>query len=206
MGCSESGTDAYTGGGSAEIPEHNATVASFALDKYEVTVGRLRSFVNAYDTWYSGGNPKDNPGAHPIATSTGWGKSWTATTTDLPATLGDLVTSLKCNSTNQTWTDTARSNESYAILCDLVSGLCIVHLGRRSTTYGSRVGMRSCRRGTESTVSVGRDNHRRNLRELCWLSVHSREICRKLPRGRRLLQSCGPGGLDVGVGFRLVQE
>jgi formylglycine-generating enzyme required for sulfatase activity len=35
-----------------EFPEHEAVVDGFALDKYEVTVGRFRQFVAAYDAWH----------------------------------------------------------------------------------------------------------------------------------------------------------
>ena len=39
----------WMGQGAGEGPEHTATVSSFELDKYEVTVGRFRRFVEAYD-------------------------------------------------------------------------------------------------------------------------------------------------------------
>lgn len=32
-----------------ELPEHEATVADFNLDTFEVTVGRFRKFVEQYD-------------------------------------------------------------------------------------------------------------------------------------------------------------
>ena len=47
MGRSTSGTDAYASGGTDEVPEHTVTVSTFVLDKFEVTVGRLRKFVEA---------------------------------------------------------------------------------------------------------------------------------------------------------------
>lgn len=44
-----------------------ATVATFALDKYEVTVGRFRKFVEAYT-----GHPAEGAGAHPLIAKSGW--------------------------------------------------------------------------------------------------------------------------------------
>jgi len=111
--------DYYSLGNSDEVPEHSATVASFALDKYEVTVGRFRKFVNAYGGWHAGAtvNPVDNAGAHPIAAYTGWGHSWNASSSDLPASASDLKTELNCDSTYQTWTDGGTGNENYPINC-----------------------------------------------------------------------------------------
>jgi formylglycine-generating enzyme required for sulfatase activity len=105
-----------------ETPEHDATVATFALDKYEVTVGRFRNFVANYYAWHvtaSPPNPVDNAGAHPIAAATGWGRSWTATAADLPSDAASLMTSLKCDSAYQTWADSAgtATAEAYPINC-----------------------------------------------------------------------------------------
>jgi sulfatase modifying factor 1 len=110
MGRSASGTDAYSGGYSDEQPEHNATVASFALDTYEVTVGRFRKFVQAYD----GTPPPEGAGAHPLIAGTGWQSAWN---TSMPATQAALMTNIKCTPTYQTWTDAAAGNEQYAINC-----------------------------------------------------------------------------------------
>lgn len=112
------GADYYAGGYSDELPEHNATVASFALDKYEVTVGRFRKFVANYDVWHkANGNPTAGLGAHPIAPNTGWGQSWTSAVSDLPADATALTTALKCNANYQTWKDTVDTNEAYPINC-----------------------------------------------------------------------------------------
>lgn len=121
MGRSEAGTDAYVTGLTAETPEHPATVASFALDKYEVTVGRFRNFVADYNSWHATApvNPTDNAGAHPIAANTGWGRSWTAAAADLPADASALMTELNCNSSYQTWADSAGTvaAEAYPVNC-----------------------------------------------------------------------------------------
>jgi len=110
MGRSEDGTDAYDGGYSDEQPEHSVTVDTFYLDKYEVTVGRFRAFVEQYD----GTPPPVGAGAHPSIAGTGWDSAWDG---HLPATQADLMANLKCSASYQTWTDTADANEAYAINC-----------------------------------------------------------------------------------------
>ena len=67
-----------------------ATVSSFCLDKYEITLGRFRAFLADYDRWISvagGSHPQAGEGAHvspPIA-GTGWNAGWT-----LPASRADF--------------------------------------------------------------------------------------------------------------------
>src|SRR5882724_906766 len=48
MGRSVSGTDAVTYGSADEVPEHLVSVSPFALDKFELTVGRFRRFATSY--------------------------------------------------------------------------------------------------------------------------------------------------------------
>jgi len=98
---------------SNEQPEHPATISGFALDKYEVTVGRFRAFVEA------GGGTQVNPpaagsGAHPLIADSGWSSAWN---TSLPADRAGLVANVKCLSTGETWTDTAGDNEQYPMNC-----------------------------------------------------------------------------------------
>jgi formylglycine-generating enzyme required for sulfatase activity len=50
----------------------SASVSSFYLDEYEVTVGRFRAFADAYDAWRAGGNPRQDAGAHPLIAGSGW--------------------------------------------------------------------------------------------------------------------------------------
>lgn len=57
--------------------ESATTVAAFALDKFELTVGRLRAYYTSV-----GGSPRDNAppggaGAHPLIPDSGWRASWT---------------------------------------------------------------------------------------------------------------------------------
>jgi formylglycine-generating enzyme len=50
----------------------DATVPSFRLDKYEVTAGRFREFIDGYDAWRALGNPLPGAGDHPRAPGSGW--------------------------------------------------------------------------------------------------------------------------------------
>jgi formylglycine-generating enzyme required for sulfatase activity len=78
-----------------------ATVADFYLDKYEITVGRFRQFVNQ-----GMGTQTSQPSA-----GAGAGKTY------LAANTAALTTNLKCYAGYQTWTDTAGSNESMPVNC-----------------------------------------------------------------------------------------
>jgi len=94
---------------SAEQPEHGVTVSSFALDTFEVTVGRFRKFVDAY-----AGPPAPGTGAHPLIAGTGWNALWTGST---PPTAAALRSNLKCGVTWQTWSDTPGATEASPINC-----------------------------------------------------------------------------------------
>jgi formylglycine-generating enzyme required for sulfatase activity len=93
--------------------DYPATVSDFYLDKYEVTVGRLRVFVNA-GRGTQKSPPGDGAGAHPKIPGSGWSPAWN---TKLPASTAALKTALKCNPHHQTWMDTPGSNESKAVNC-----------------------------------------------------------------------------------------
>jgi formylglycine-generating enzyme required for sulfatase activity len=114
MGRSASGTDAYGTASTDDQPEHVVTVSAFALDKYEVTVGRFRTFVAAYPA----NKPAVGAGAIGNAAGTGWETAWDA---NLPVDQPTLTTSLQdvgCRSSAfRTWTDSAGANETKAIDC-----------------------------------------------------------------------------------------
>lgn len=79
-----------------------ATVSSFRLDKYEVTVDRFRAFVMA------GQGTQANPpvagsGAHPHITGSGWDPAWNAS---LPTNTAALMTALNCGGSLSTVNDT----------------------------------------------------------------------------------------------------
>jgi sulfatase modifying factor 1 len=98
---------------SNEQPEHMATVGTFALDKYEVTVGRFRNFVNACA---AGWRPEVGAGANTNvkAGDTSWQAGWN---NSLPADFSEFTGRLKCSPAFQTWTDTPGQTENTAIGC-----------------------------------------------------------------------------------------
>ncbi|MGK3992041.1 formylglycine-generating enzyme family protein [Sorangium sp. So ce1024] len=91
-------------------PKYPATVSSFLLDRFEVTVGRFRKFVEAYP----GSKPGAGAGAHPSIEGSGWDADWTIS---LPAGVPELMASVNCDATLQTWTDEAGANEQLPMNC-----------------------------------------------------------------------------------------
>lgn len=92
-------------------PSYPATVSDFRLDRFEITVGRFRKFVEAYP----GSKPAEGAGAHPLIAGSGWdAAAWDGTLASTPAT---LKTAVKCNATFQTWTDAAGENERLPMNC-----------------------------------------------------------------------------------------
>ena len=55
-----------------EHPRHVAIVAPYLMDRYEVTVGRFRRFLDAY----SGAGFPEGTGAHPLVPGSGWQPAW----------------------------------------------------------------------------------------------------------------------------------
>lgn len=100
-------------GSDSDQPQHPATVATFYLDAFQVTVGRFRNFVDQFD----GKPPAPTAGAHADIPGSGWDASWNQY---LPASRADLISRVKsfCSATNDgTWTDSPAGNETYAINC-----------------------------------------------------------------------------------------
>lgn len=94
---------------------HPQTVSSFRLDKYEVTVGRFRTFVNAYDAWRAQ-HPVAGEGGDPHVSGSSWKDSWTSF---LPASSAEFQdsTHLSKNPTHGTWTAVTGPDETKAINC-----------------------------------------------------------------------------------------
>lgn len=80
-----------------EYLEHEATIAPFRLDAFEVTVGRFRKFVEAYPF-----APPQGSGAAPCLPEIGWSSAWND---HLPASAAELRAALACEPVEQTWTD-----------------------------------------------------------------------------------------------------
>jgi len=71
-------------------------VATFVLDKYEVTVGRFRRFVAQYT-----GHPANGAGKHPLIANSGWqSPAWD---NSIATNSANLASDLQCNSTFQDW-------------------------------------------------------------------------------------------------------
>ena len=94
-------------------PSYPATVSDFYLDKYEITVGRFRAFVNA-GMGTQQRPPAENAGAYPKIAGSGWSATWNA---HLPPTTAALKAALKCQVGYQSWTDTPGGNENKPLNC-----------------------------------------------------------------------------------------
>jgi formylglycine-generating enzyme len=92
-----------------------ATVSSFRLDKYEVTVGRFRAFLDAGQGTQTH-PPKQDSGAHPNIALSGWQASWNAS---LALNRDTVAIALVCpaNAPVQTWTESRADNEARPINC-----------------------------------------------------------------------------------------
>lgn len=98
----------FQGGGSDE--SYLAVVNDFALDKFEVTVGRFRQFVDGYPDVV----PTEGDGANPLIEGSGWREDFAE---GLPETREALLASLKCSAPFRTWTDEPGPNENLPINC-----------------------------------------------------------------------------------------
>jgi sulfatase modifying factor 1 len=103
-----------------------AEISPFYLDKFEVTVGRIRQFVNAYGQLsLKNGSGKS---AH-IANDSGWSTDYV-----LPTDKNALVAQLKCQGT--TWSDTVGDNNDLPVNCstfNVAYAFCIWDGGRLPT-------------------------------------------------------------------------
>jgi formylglycine-generating enzyme len=83
-----------------ETPEHDVTVSAFSLDRYEVTVGRFRRYVEAYDSLTA--FPPEDMGAHPSIPGTGWKNAFNV---NMLENASSLKLALVCTHTNpyHTW-------------------------------------------------------------------------------------------------------
>ena len=89
-----------------------ATVSSFYLDRFEVTVGRFRKFVEAgMGTRPSA--PAQDAGEHPLIPESGWQTTWND---QLPDNTTELKADISCDS-DATWTASPGANENKPINC-----------------------------------------------------------------------------------------
>lgn len=91
-----------TNAAEGEAPVHAATVSTFSLDVFEVTVGRFRTFWKAADR-----KPAAGAGAHPKIANSGWKAAWDA---DFESGMNDLG-----GAPNATWTQNAGADDALPI-------------------------------------------------------------------------------------------
>ncbi len=114
-------SDGCTAGGD-ETPQHAVTLAPYMLDRFEVTVGRFRKFL---ESWDYVGLPEGAGGVATVA-GAGWDSSWNAS---LPTSKSDLENDVLCNNPIAletemqgftylpTWTPAPGANETRPIIC-----------------------------------------------------------------------------------------
>jgi formylglycine-generating enzyme required for sulfatase activity len=91
-----------------------ATVSSFRLDTYEVTVGRFRAFVDA-GLGTQANPPEVGAGAHPRIANSGWDPAWNAS---LAADKATLLMNLKCSAAMYwQWSDVPAESEAMPMTC-----------------------------------------------------------------------------------------
>ncbi|HEX2877059.1 MAG TPA: formylglycine-generating enzyme family protein [Polyangiaceae bacterium] len=89
------------------------TVSPLALDKYEVTVGRFRAFVEAYT-----GPPAIGAGAHPQIASSGWLADWNGNMPTGSAAFANAMEFRECKLLAvRTWTSEPGENEQKPANC-----------------------------------------------------------------------------------------
>lgn len=104
------GTTSDPGRGDDEQPEHAAHVGAFWLDQYEVTVGRFRAFVRAFD----GTLPPPGSGSVSGTPGSGWLPDYDQ---HLPSSRVALVDQVGCSALYQTWTTAAGARETMPVNC-----------------------------------------------------------------------------------------
>jgi len=131
MGRSDAGLDACPDEQSCapgETPEHDVSVSTFWLDRYEVTVERFRAFYELYPL------PElaEGAGAHPRILGSGWQSAFAA---DLPASQQALALHLSC-ADDASFTAEVGPHETWPINCvswPLAFAFCAAVGGRLPT-------------------------------------------------------------------------
>jgi sulfatase modifying factor 1 len=109
-------------------PLHPAKISHFLLDKFEVTVGRMREFVAAYDQLEL--DDGDGKAEH-ISDDKGW-----LTDNPLPSDAAALKTALAACGPSSSWTELAGASEKLPITCadfNVAYAFCIWDGGRLPT-------------------------------------------------------------------------
>jgi formylglycine-generating enzyme required for sulfatase activity len=118
----------FDGGEDYFDDSHAAEIRAFYLDKFEVTVGRMRQFVRVYEELKRDLADGDGKSSY-VSDDAGWN-----TNSSLPATQDDLLTQLKCTGT--TWSDAINENNDLPVNClpfNVAYAFCVWDGGRLPT-------------------------------------------------------------------------
>lgn len=110
-------------------PEKPASVSTFVLDRFEITVGRFRKFVEMYPS----SKPKAGDGEHYRIPGTGWNAAFDPF---MPQTAEELRYQLMSRCSLGSWTDTPGSNENKPMNCITwheIFAFCVWDGGRMPT-------------------------------------------------------------------------
>ncbi len=110
MGRSVDGIDQFPVTNPEELPEHRLVVPAFSLDRYEVTVGRFRAFLEAWN----GAPLPEGAGANASVPASGWQPAWNE---HLAQTRVEAVSRLHCAGGAESWTDAPGPNEERPMGC-----------------------------------------------------------------------------------------
>lgn len=103
-------------------PEHNVKLSAFSLDKFEVTVGRFRAFIEDFTI------PEEGAGQSPNPEDLGWDPEWDARLST--ENFGN------CEDPHLTWTSSPGANEEKPMNCltwPMAYAFCIWDGGRLPT-------------------------------------------------------------------------
>ena len=160
----------YANDGTGPTEESDpATVSTFRLDKYDVTVGRFRQFVNAVlsPDGSVGWTPAAGSGKHShlnggqgLANSgdnAGYEGGWALAADDDQLIAPHRRQSLRLRTSYATWTASAAGNENLPHqLRELVGGARVLHLGWGLSPERSRMGDHAgCRGKPAAGISLG---------------------------------------------------